>query len=172
MKTRIEDFSDNGLFTMSRLGPEKLTHEALEDYLEKGRRLHAAYICGLFVRFWRWLGSLLFQTAGWIGSTLNSRRATLAECIHGFFPGKRRGAHHRRGGKCEKRSGASSHPIAPITGAGVSGTNPDTIGPATDIGVKIIHLDGVIGRRGIAIQLPSSSLAKLIIVGGLTAEKS
>jgi hypothetical protein len=33
-----------------------------------------------------------------------------------------------------------------------------------DIGFKIINLDCVIGRRGITIQLPPSSLAKLIIL--------
>jgi hypothetical protein len=36
--------------------------------------------------------------------------------------------------------------------------------PDQDRGFKIINLDGVIGRRGIAIQLPPSSLAKLIIL--------
>jgi hypothetical protein len=33
-----------------------------------------------------------------------------------------------------------------------------------NIGFKIINLDCVIGRRGITIQLPPSSLAKLIIL--------
>jgi hypothetical protein len=34
----------------------------------------------------------------------------------------------------------------------------------SSIGFKIINLDCVTGRRGIAIQLPSSGLAKLIIL--------
>jgi hypothetical protein len=96
MKTRPEDFSENGLFTMSRLGPEELTHEALEDYLAKGRRLHSAYACGLFVRLWRLLGAVIFEPARWISSTLNSRRAALAERIHGFFR-EQSGDVHSRG---------------------------------------------------------------------------
>jgi hypothetical protein len=98
MKTRIEDLSsDKGLFTMSRLGPETLTREALEAYLAKGRRLHSAYVCGFFVRLWRLLGAVLFQTTRWISPTLDSRRATLAERIHGLFRWVSRVVHRRRG---------------------------------------------------------------------------
>jgi hypothetical protein len=79
MKTGQENISDNRLFTMSRLGPEELTHEAMEDYLAKGRRLHAAYVCDLLIRLWRSLGAGLVQTARWISSTINSTRAALAE---------------------------------------------------------------------------------------------
>jgi chloramphenicol 3-O-phosphotransferase len=82
---------------MSRLGPETLTREALEAYLAKGRRLHSAYVCGFFVRLWRLLGAVLFQTTRWISPTLDSRRATLAERIHGLFRWVSRVVHRRRG---------------------------------------------------------------------------
>jgi hypothetical protein len=103
MKTELKKLSDNGLFTMSRLGPEKLTHEALEDYLTKGRRLHSAYVCGLFVKLWQRLGAVLFQTTRWFSSILNSRSAMSAERIHGFMRGQSRGAHRMRGhGKVDR----------------------------------------------------------------------
>ncbi|MGD8835828.1 MAG: hypothetical protein PVJ19_12865 [Desulfobacteraceae bacterium] len=97
MKTELKKNSDIGLFTMSRLGPGKLTHEALEGYLEKGRRLHSAFVCGLIVRLWHLLGALLFQITRWISSTLIRRRDTPAERIHGFSREKIRGAHRRCG---------------------------------------------------------------------------
>lgn len=74
MKIELKNCTDNGLFTMSRLGPEKLTREELEDYLAKGRRLHSMYVCSLFVRLWRLLGAVLFQTTRWSSSTIESRR--------------------------------------------------------------------------------------------------
>lgn len=76
MKTEREDFSDSGLFTMSRLGPEELSREMLEDYLAKGRRLHSAYVCGLFARLWQLLGAVLFFNIG----RPPGNRARYADC--------------------------------------------------------------------------------------------
>ena len=77
MKTGRENFSDNGLFLMSPIDPEELTHEAIEAYLAKGRRLHAAYVCDFFLRLRRLLQAVFIQTAKWIRSGTNAPRAEM-----------------------------------------------------------------------------------------------
>jgi hypothetical protein len=86
MKTGREDSSKGGLFTMSRSGPEALTYEAIESYLSKGRHLHSAFVCGLFIRLWRLLRSVRIRTVGWFGSTLSSTWMEQAKRRYGVIP--------------------------------------------------------------------------------------
>ena len=77
MKRGRDGGSGNGLFTMSRLGSETLTREALENYLAQGRRLHSAYVCGLCARLWRVLGAVFFQVVNRINRRKMKRRSLI-----------------------------------------------------------------------------------------------
>jgi hypothetical protein len=79
MKTGREGFNENGVFTISGLMPEKLTHEAMHGYLTKGRRLHSAYVCTFFIRLLRLHYTVPVQTARWISTTIKRTRTALAE---------------------------------------------------------------------------------------------
>ena len=63
--------NDNGLFTMSRQGSVELTHETVEYYLSKGRRMQSAYVCGLL---YRWIGAVFARTIGRCGPIPGERR--------------------------------------------------------------------------------------------------
>jgi hypothetical protein len=63
-----KDSTGNGLFTMSRLGPEELTHKAVEGYLSKGRQMQSAYVAELLSRLLRLIGAGLIRALGRVGA--------------------------------------------------------------------------------------------------------
>lgn len=75
MKTKREDFSANGLFTMSRTGSRELSHKVVEDYLSKGRYLQSVYVADLFKRLRRLPGAVLIRIAGRPGALPKSARS-------------------------------------------------------------------------------------------------
>ena len=87
MQTGKDIFTD-GLFTKSRLGPEALTHKAIEDYLSKGRHMRSVYAVDLFTRQWRLLGAVLWRGAAWLFTLDKKMGAASAEEFRGFFQGE------------------------------------------------------------------------------------
>ncbi len=64
MKMDKKDSTGNGLFTISRLGPEELTHKMVEGYLSKGRHMQSAYVTELLSRLFRLIGAGLIRVLG------------------------------------------------------------------------------------------------------------
>jgi hypothetical protein len=73
-----KDIASNGLFTMSRVGPETLTHKAVEDYLAKGRRMQSEYVRELLSKIGLRLRATLVRSVGWL-SALPEQKCT--RCI-------------------------------------------------------------------------------------------
>jgi hypothetical protein len=74
MEIDKKDATGTGLFTMSRLSPEELTHKAVEDYLSKGRHMQSAYVTELLNRLFRLLGAVLIRALGWVGAMPGGKR--------------------------------------------------------------------------------------------------
>lgn len=74
MKTDKKDLTGNGLFTMSRPGPEELTHKAVENYVSKGRHMQSVYMCHLLNRLFRLLGAVLTRALGRVGAIPGGKR--------------------------------------------------------------------------------------------------
>ena len=74
MKTDKKELTGNGLFTMSRLGPEELTHKAVENLVSEGRRMQSVYVGGLFNRLSRLLGAVLIRVPGRVGTIPGRKR--------------------------------------------------------------------------------------------------
>jgi hypothetical protein len=74
MKINKKNLTGNGLFTMSRLGPEELTHKAVEDYLSKGRHMQSVYVGELLNRLFRLLGAVLIRALGRGGAIPGAKR--------------------------------------------------------------------------------------------------